>query len=239
MKKIYFFLLLTVCQLPQNSAVAESLRWGYLYFPPFTYEDKNQVAQGSLAEIVKKVASKANISVSSVQYPNRRAYKMVDEGIINFAVMIKSRTVNSETHFISQFPVSKYKLNAYWIGKKKPIKQFEELQDSSVILIAGYRYGYGRKYIEDKDNKVTITSNVENHTRAFESLVLGRADYMLGYEGPAQIALGTHTIDNLQTSLLKEFDVYFVLTKETKNAENIMRRLEQSYIDIYGLPIEK
>jgi polar amino acid transport system substrate-binding protein len=84
--------------------------------------------------------------------------------------------------------------------------------------------------------KITITSNLENHARAFESLGLGRADYMLEYEGPAEIALGPRTIDNLQNILVKEIEVFFVITKETKNAENILRRLEQAYIDIYGLP---
>jgi polar amino acid transport system substrate-binding protein len=108
------------------------------------------------------------------------------------------------------------------------------LQGSSVLLIAGYRYGNGRKYIAS--NKITITSNVENHIRAFESLVLGRADYMLGYEAPAKTALGPRTINNLQNSLVKEIEVFFVINKQTNNAENIMRRLEQAYIDIYGLP---
>jgi hypothetical protein len=122
MNKTYFFLLLMIFQLPLKPAMAETLRWGYLYFPPFTYEDKNHIAHGSLAEIVKSVTSKVNISVSSVQYPNRRAYKMIEDGIINFAVMIKSHNVNRESHLISQFPVSKYRLNAYWIGHKKPIK---------------------------------------------------------------------------------------------------------------------
>ena len=88
--------------------------------------------------------------------------------------MIKRYTVNSETHIISRFPVSKYILNAYWVGNKKPIKQFEQLQGSSVIMIAGYRYGNGngREYIENMGDKITIISNVENHTRAFESLNL-------------------------------------------------------------------
>jgi len=67
-------------------------------------------------------------------------------------------------------------------------------------------------------------------------LVLGRAEYILGYEGPAEIALNSQTIDNLQNSLVRKFEVFFVLTKDIKDAANIMRRLEQSYIDIYGLP---
>jgi len=53
-------------------------------------------------------------------------------------------------------------------------------------MIAGYPYGNGngngREYIENMGDKITIISNVENHTRAFESLVLGRGDYMLGYK---------------------------------------------------------
>jgi polar amino acid transport system substrate-binding protein len=234
--KLAFFLLLLIFQTPLNLVLAETLRWGYLNFPPFTYRDKHQDVQGSLADIVKNVTSKANISVRSLQYPNRRAYKMIEDGNINFGVMIKSQVVNNESHLISRFPVSKYMLNTYSIGNKKPITQLEQLQGSSVILIAGYRYGNGREYIENKHNNITIASNVENHTRAFESLVRGRADYMLGYAGPAKAALISLTIDNLQSSLVREIEVFFVLTKETKDAENIMRRLEQSYIDIYGLP---
>lgn len=236
MNKINFFLFLMVCQLPIKSAVAEDLHWGYMHFPPFTYADKHHIVHGSLAKIVKNVTSRAKVSVSSTQYPNRRAYKMIEDGIINFAVMIKSHTVNSESHIMSRFPVSKYMLNAYWIGNKKPIKQLDMLQDSSVVLIAGYRYGNGREYIENKRHKITITSNVENHNRAFESLSRGRADYMLGYAGPAEIALGSQIIDGLKNSLVEEFEVFFVITKESKNAENIMRRLEEAYIDIYGLP---
>lgn len=221
--------------MPLNLALADTLRWGYLNFPPFTYADEHQVAQGSLADIVKSVTSKANISVRSLQYPNRRAYRMIEDGNINFGVMIKSQIVNSKSHLISRFPISRYMLNAYWIGNKKPIKQLEELQGSSVILIAGCLYGTDREYIENKGNKISITSNIENHTRAFESLVRGRADYMLGYAGPAELALSSQTIDNLQNSLMREVEVFFVLTKETKDAENIIERLEQSYIDIYGL----
>lgn len=236
MNKAYLFLLLMISQLPHKLALAETLKWGYLNFPPFNYADKDHVAQGSVADMIKDVTSKANISVSSFQYPNRRAYMLMENGNINFTVIPKNLIINKEKHLISQFPVSKIKLNAYWIGNKPPIKKFEELQGMTVILIAGYRYGSGREYFENKNNKVTITSNVENHSRAFDSLVKGRADYMLGYKGPAEIALRFRTIGKLQHSLVSEFDAFFVLTKETKDAENIMKRLEQSYIDIYGLP---
>jgi hypothetical protein len=78
---------------------------------------------------------------------------MIEDGIINFAVMIKSHSVNNESHLISQFPVSTYRLKGYWIGNKNPIKQLEMLQGSSVVSIAGYRYGNGRGYIENKSNK--------------------------------------------------------------------------------------
>ena len=78
MNRLYFFLLIMIFQLPLTSAFAETLRWGYLNFPPFIFEDKHQVAQGSITDIVKNMTTKANITVRSVQYPNRRAYKLID-----------------------------------------------------------------------------------------------------------------------------------------------------------------
>ncbi|MFT5840709.1 MAG: hypothetical protein ACI9UT_003223 [Flavobacteriales bacterium] len=55
---------------------------------------------------------------------------------------------------------------------------------------------------------------------------------MLLYAYLAEIALGFQTIYNLYNSLVKEFKVFFMVTKEIKCTEDIMLSLEQSYIDV-------
>ena len=236
MNKSLLYLLLLIFLYSPTLAIAETLRWGYLNFPPFNYEDKNGIARGSLVDIVNSVSSKAHISIGAYQYPNRRAYQMIDDGRINFAVIPKSLIVNQQHHLISQFPVAHLTLNVYWIGNKSPINKISELQGASVILITALQYGNGREYLENKANNISIAINVENHRRAFEALLLGRADYMLGYAGPTRMVLNSKSIENLQSSQVSKHKVYFVLAKETKDAANIMQSLEHAYVDIYGRP---
>jgi hypothetical protein len=66
--------------MASESCIGRIAALGYLNFPPFSYEDQNQVVQGSLAEIVKNVIFRANMSLSSFQYLNRCTYKMVEDG---------------------------------------------------------------------------------------------------------------------------------------------------------------
>lgn len=218
-------LLMFVCSQLKGATTSKIL-WGYVHFPPLTYKAKDGNVTGKLAELTKDSLSAAGVTYEAIEYPNRRIFSLLREGKIEFGAFTRSFIANSNAYIVSEFPVSSIQLRAYWIGNKRQIETENDLIEQRIILLSAYTYGGLTSFFNDPANKVTVVANMEQHDRAFEALLLGRGDYVLDYKGPSKLALDNMNLPDLNSSLLKNLDVYFVIHKNVTDAEQIMTKLE-------------
>ena len=94
-----------------------------------------------------------------------------------------------------------------------------------MIILRGYGYSGWINFIRNLDNSVRYNI-ADSHESAFEMLKKGRADYVLDYHSPASKALYQVGVPNLNSSLVQEFDVYFIVSDKVPGAQKLSRQID-------------
>ena len=229
MKIISRFLILLVfyCVNAQSQNDPETLTFGYVEMPPFTYTNSAGKADGFVMKLVDKVFKESGILYQTISLPAIRLREQLKSGKIDVWVGIDTKESNNEFAIVSKKVFINITLRAYFIADKCPVNAKNDLNNQSVITLRGYSYGGLDKYINDKAHNI-INSQTKSHASGFQMLKLARADYFLGYNLPAQEYLKKHPIPKIQSSLLSSFPLYFIFSKQTENAREIINQLESS-----------
>ncbi len=201
------------------------LNFGYVEFKPFTYTNAEGKPDGFLYKIVEDTLNKANIKFKTASLlPSMRLKEYLKSGEIDFWVGIDSNDLYTEMTFVGSKPITNITLQIYYVGDKKQLTSIEDLNDQSLMMMRGYGYGgVTNGLLKDKVKKYTYT---RTHSTGFKMLESGRAKFLLAYERPANEYLLTHSIDNLHSITVSSFPIYFMLSKQTENAEKILAQLE-------------
>lgn len=59
------------------------LHWGYVHFPPYYFETASGKADGELVQLLQR-------EVRTVQYPDRRMVSLLNEGELNWVMVMSS-----------------------------------------------------------------------------------------------------------------------------------------------------
>jgi len=224
--KILALVLAIVCSSGiANAAPKEnSLEVGYLEFPPFFYTSSDGQAEGTLIRLAEKVFAKMGRAWHPAAYPAARLMENVKKGRTDVVMLIKNATLANDTIYGKE-AIATIRLRAYWRGKKEPITSASDMVGKSAILLRGFSYSGLVDFFKDPANKVRY-SIADGHVNAFEMLRIGRGDYVLDYVSPATKALEKVKIEDISSSLVQEFDVYFIVSKKTPNAEVLAAQIE-------------
>ena len=125
-------------------------------------------------------------------------------------------------------------MRVYWTGDQKKIEKKEDLKGQSVILVRGFSYKDWGKWIRDKANGVFFYE-ADTHEAAFEMLKRGRATYLLNYKYIDNQCLKTVKIPDLVINTPQAENVWycsFNINKKTPNAKRILKKLEDSYLQL-------
>ncbi|MFL0802701.1 MAG: transporter substrate-binding domain-containing protein [Agarilytica sp.] len=233
--KLLLFVMITIVSLDSHSS--ETLRVGFVEFPPFYYTDENGKAQGHITELTKQIATKAGFEVSFHSYPPKRLAKNLVAGDVDFWVGLATLENFSGNTEISSMPVVSEVLRAYSTKPMPEIKRKSDLNGRHVIVLLGYSYGDWFDYIKDPQNNITHESAIK-HDQALRMLLSHRVDYLLDYQLPINLALA-----NMETPKLYYHDVFsieghIVVSKKLPNAKQILRRLEDSYKSLQLNPVK-
>ena len=207
---------------------AQTLKLGYIEFPPVFSTDKNGKPQGLLIDLAAKVLPEAGYEWEAYSYPVKRMVDYIVRGNLDLWIGLKTIPEFKTTTLKGSSSLLDITLKAYRLGQKPDIIKREDLMNKKIIIIKGFSYGGWVNYIKNPENKVLYTETYE-HLAAFKMLKAGRADYVLDYVNPSEKALQKIKIDALFENTISSFSAYFVVSKKTRDAQKVIKNLEKTY----------
>jgi len=210
---------------------AQEIALGYIEFPPVFSTDELGNPKGLLIELAKMVLPKAGYKWTAHSRPTKRMANDIVTGDLDLWIGLSTLPEFDDTTFIGKPIVSTIELNSYWLGDKTPIQTKEDLSGKRVITLHGYSYGGWIKYIQNPINKV-VECRSFSHEQAVNMLKYGRCDYLLNYSGPMENKLKSIQIDELNKNRISALEARFVVSKKTKNAQQLLESLVKSYYEL-------
>lgn len=209
-----------------KSNAEQPLHWGFVHFPPFHYQTAEGAAEGLLVELVDEVMAAINREYTFQQYPNRRMIHLLNEGKLDFAVVMTSVLEDKSLYKISHYPVSSMQLSAFWLGDREPVTRVGDLFGSRVILMSGFSYGGIRHMLEPAYGVVREVVEVDQHALGIDALRLDRGDYLLNYKETATLAVPEHEVAGIHYSVLNRVNIYFLLRADLPGSAQLMQQIE-------------
>lgn len=208
------------------------LRWGYYDFPPYIYTDEHGDPAGEMAMVLDGLMNDLDIPYQPLVYPNRRFIKLLEEQQLDFSFSVKASFKQPENVIFSRFPIRVVEFRVYWLNGETPnVTQVEDLIGKPLLTIAGFNYGGLTDTPPFNEMRSTI---VENHERALNALVLGRASYLLAYRFPTEQAILNTESVSLNYFSVRKTPVFMALNSKVANASELMSQLENSYQKLFS-----
>ncbi|MBF0228406.1 MAG: transporter substrate-binding domain-containing protein [Desulfamplus sp.] len=239
MKKIYvvvslFAICLTISLVGSpfvQKLEAQEIQVHVFNFQPFYVVEEGKEPSGLLIESLKVALEKCNIAYSIKGYPPKRVYNNLAEGKSDIFLGVKGVPEFEGNVLYSSEKITQIDLRVYNRQDTQPIKTKEELKGKKILTIRGYSYGGFIKYLEDPANQITLDVT-DGHELAFKKLQGKRADYLLDYSAPAETTLKSVIIPGIQNHSISLLDVFLIVSKKNPDAENILKKIEQAFIDL-------
>jgi polar amino acid transport system substrate-binding protein len=210
----------------------QTIRMGYIEFSPVFYTDSNGTPQGLLVDLAREVVPAAGYNLELEPLPAKRMASSLIKGDIDLWSGLKTLDGFSENTYTGDSRLLQICLNVYTLGEKSTISTKEDLNQKMIIGLRGFSYGGWISYMKDPTNEVDFIE-VNTHESALKVLKrntkAGNKCYLLDYEQPVEKALRSYSIENLQSKPLNCLDAYFVVSKKTPNAKNVIKNLEATY----------
>ncbi|MEE2002295.1 transporter substrate-binding domain-containing protein [Alkalimonas sp. MEB108] len=227
-----FYKYIAICSisfwlLPTRASAAEPLHWGFVHFPPFYYLDEQGQAAGSLADFVAELMIELDRDYTFGQYPTRRMIHLLNEGSLDFAVVMTSVLKDQRLYRISQSPVTSMQLAAYWLDNRPAVERIGDLFGARVVLMGGFSYGGIRHMLEPDYGIVREVIEVHQHALGIEALRMNRGDYLLNYKETATLQLPENEAAAIHYRVLSTIDVHFLLRADLPGSEALMQKIEQ------------
>ncbi|MGS2720305.1 hypothetical protein [Paraglaciecola aestuariivivens] len=213
--------LISIFALASQSA---KLKWGYVNFAPYHYSENGQVL-GTIAEKVEHIFSQTGLSYSAYELPNKRTKLYIEQGKVDFTIVIDSFISTPEQFLKSQKPVYFIVLGAICNQDAWQIQTLDDLKARELILISGYTYG--QQQALSKELGYTINMQAKNHADAIKALTYNRGECVLGYQAPFTVEEVKYPNDNFYFYQLNALPVYLYLNKNVQDSSAIMQIINQ------------
>ncbi|MBL4909311.1 MAG: transporter substrate-binding domain-containing protein [Alteromonadaceae bacterium] len=224
LKTIFFsaFIFIPVSYVESKT----TLTLGYIEFPPFTYTNRLGLADGLLIKKTKKILTQAGFKYHIFALPTNRLLYYLKHGKIDLWLGINDQNEYQHTVLVGTKALTEINLNIYSVNGKK-IDLITDLNNNEIIVIRGYRYGGFLDVLQKTKNNITLFTT-KSHKSAFAMLAHHRAPYLLAYQHPADLALEQITIDNLTINHISTLPVFFIISKKTTNAAQVLTALDEN-----------
>ena len=171
----YYLSVIAVLLLSGTATAKQTIKVGYIEFPPAFYTDKTGQANGILIKLTDKVMKKSGYSWTAHSYPTKRMAHYIATGELHLWVGLTTLPEFKGTTLIGPSKLLEISLQSYFIGKKPPINSKEDLKNKKIISVLGYSYGGLTNFIKDPNNKI-INYETSSQESAFKMLKAGRAE---------------------------------------------------------------
>lgn len=210
------------------------IKAGVINFPPFFIINSDQTVSGVYHDIVKKTLLRAKMKYRLDTYPTKRLYHNLKSGETELFLGIKGSPEYDKHVLYSTMAISQIQMRIYAVGNTPMPNNKEDINNHRIITLRGYSYGGLISYFTDPKNNIDVTST-SNHRSSFLMLKEQRADYVINYKHPSNAALKNLDIPGLKYSSFYNAKIYFIVSKALPNAEQILQRLEQAYLELVAL----
>jgi polar amino acid transport system substrate-binding protein len=209
----------------------DRIKLGYIEFPPYTSTSDSGVPEGILIDLAAKVFPKAGYDWYAVSYPVMRLADYLVNGELDVWMGLKTLPQFENRAYIGETIVAELILNSYTRGDKPLITTKEDLSGKTVIVMRGYSYGGWINYIAAPENNVGYIKT-NKHTAAFNMLKAGRADYVLDYKDPSDMALKEVYIADLKVQRISSLPCFFIVSGKMPNGQEVLKRLEKAHSEL-------
>ncbi|MBF0231681.1 MAG: transporter substrate-binding domain-containing protein [Desulfamplus sp.] len=228
---LFFYTLLSSSPIFAEEIKVEEIKIGVFNFQPFYMVEENQEPSGILIDYIKMAFEKCNLSYSIKGYPPKRLYKYLADGESDIFLGVKGVPELEGNVLYSNEKITEIDLRVYSRKETVPIKTKEEMKGKRILTIRGYSYGGFIQYLENPANNI-IPDMTNTHELAFKKLKFERADYLLDYSYPSEKALKSIIIPGIQSHSISLLDVFLIVSQKTPNAQELLTKLEQAFIDL-------
>lgn len=219
-------LLIWLCSV--SSVTGAEIRTGIINFPPFYVVNDNGKHSGLCLDILVATLKKAKLDYNINPYPPMRLFHNLNIGKTDLFLGIKGSPEYDEQVYYSKTPISHIQLRVYATGNTPLPRVKEDLIGKSLIAIRGYGYDGLINYLVDPENKIDVMYNSQ-HKSSFLMLKNKRAEYLLDYKHPADRVLQELVVPDLKYVNLNEVELFFIVSKKSPNALQLMDKLETAY----------
>lgn len=234
---VFAIALAPSAQASDNNALnvnSLEIKAGIISFPPFYVVNPDQTLSGIYLNILKKTLKHAGLKYRIDVYPPKRLYRNLSKGITELVLGIKGSPEYDNNVLYSTTEISQIQMRVYATGNTKLPIIMKDINNHKIVTMRGYSYGGLVSYFEDPKNNIEVTLTSE-HRSSFLMLKDHRTDYVINYKHPSETALENIEIKDLKYTNFYDVKVYFIVSKALPNAEEILRKLEQAYLELVEL----
>lgn len=213
-------------------AFSQTLKMGYVEFPPMSYTDQNGQPAGHVMDIAIKSLEKAGFEWTAISLPAKRMAKSLAKGDIQVWLGLASLPQFKGTTHVGKIVVERLILRAYTNGNNPPIREQKDLLGKTLLILRGYSYGGWITFIKDPANKIRHLE-FDSHEGAFERL--GKLSkripeiYLLDYKHPSETVLRNLDLPDIRFNQISSLDMYFVVTRKMDSAKAVLDRIETAF----------
>lgn len=211
--------------------LAQTIKIGYIEFPPMTYTDELGHPAGIIIDITSKTLKKAGYEWTAKSLPTKRMAKMLTKGQVQLWIGLSTLPEFKDKTYIGKSVVEKLILRAYSLGNRKPILKQEDLIGQTILILRGYSYGGWINFIKDPLNQIKFIE-FDSHEESFKALdkfSKQKICYLLNYKHPSGIVLKKLNLSNIQFNDISSLNIHFVVTRQMPDAKIVLNRIENAF----------
>jgi polar amino acid transport system substrate-binding protein len=217
-----------------STSFALLIKVGSTDFPPFYVINSDNSASGIYVDIMERTLQHAKLDYRIDSFPTKRLYRNLGLGETDIFLGIKGSPEYDDNVLYSKMAISQIQMRVYAIGNTPLPLIKEDFNNHRIITMRGFGYRGLVKYFDNPNNNIAITSTSE-HRSSFLMLKNKRADYVINYKHPSETALEDLEIKGLKYTSFYDAKVYFIVSKETPNAAEVLNKLELAYLELIEL----
>ncbi|MCP4159554.1 MAG: transporter substrate-binding domain-containing protein [Deltaproteobacteria bacterium] len=223
----HLFLIILLIFFSLNTLKANTYRVGILHFPPYFIYEEDKELSGTLLKLMKKVLNRTGIEYSVQGFPPSRLYNNLKVGNVDIWLGIKGVKAYDKEVLYSKASPAAIDLRIFTRGDVIIPSKKKSLNGKGIIVIRGYSYGGLIDYLKNPINEIKIYPT-NNHIQAIRMLKAKRANYLLDYRRPANWT-GKALSSDLTDKSLKKINLYFIVSKKSKDHVKLMNMIETAY----------
>lgn len=223
-------LSIVICCI-SSLAFSQTIKIGYIEFPPMTYTDEQGNPAGIIIDITSKTLKKAGYKWTAKSLPTKRMANMLTKGHVQLWIGLSTLPEFKDKTYIGESVVEKLILRAYAIGNRKPILKQEDLIGQTILILRGYSYGGWINFIKDPLNQIKFIE-FDSHEDAFKGIdnfSKNNKCYLLNYKHPSDIVLKKLNLSDIQFNDISSLNIHFVVTRQMPDAKIVLNRIENAF----------